>query len=98
MTRIELKNGYYIGVDSLNYTLRQEYIRNKKDGGKKKAYRTCGHFSDIRGAIGKYIRLVQLDVLSDESVSLDEYVKNIEQINKIAIQGLESVLGRFPIK
>lgn len=98
MTRIELKNGYYIDVDSLNYTLRQKYIRNAKDGSKKEAYRTCGHFSDIRGAIGKYIRLVQLDVLSDESVSLTEYVENIERINKIAIQGLESVLGRFPIK
>ena len=98
MARIELKNGYYIEVDSLNYTLRQKHIRNAKDGSKKEAYHTCGYFSDIRGAIGKYIRLVQLDVLSDESVSLTEYVKNIEQINKIAIQGLESVLGRFPIK
>lgn len=98
MTRIELKNGYYIEVDSLNYTLSQKYIRNAKDGSKKEAYRTFGHFSDIRGAIGKYIRLVKLDVLDDESVSLTEYVKNIEQINKIAIQGLESVLGRFPIK
>lgn len=36
MTRIELKNGYYIEVDSLNYTLRQKYIRNAKDGSKRR--------------------------------------------------------------
>lgn len=98
MTKIELKNGYYIEVDTLNYTLRRKYIGTTKDGGKKEAYRTCGHFNNIRGAINKYIKLIQLDVLNDESVTLSEYAKNIEQINKIALQGLESVLGRFPIK
>ena len=38
MARIELKNGYYIEVDSLNYTLRQKYIRNAKDGSKKRGH------------------------------------------------------------
>lgn len=98
MTTIELKNGYYIEVDSLNYTLRQRYTGTTKDGEGKEAFRTCGYYGNIRQAIEKYIKLTQMDVLSDESVSLMEYVKSIEQANKLAVQGLEHVLDKFPIK
>ncbi|MCI6464737.1 MAG: hypothetical protein MSA90_04635 [Faecalicatena sp.] len=98
MTTIELKNGYYIEVDSLNYTLRQHYYGTTKDGEEREAFRTCGYFGDIRQAIKKYIILTQLDVLSEERLSLESYVKSIEQVNKIALQGLESVLSMFPVK
>lgn len=57
-----------------------------------------GYYGNIRQAIDKYIKLTQMDVLSDESVSLTEYVKSIDQSNKLAVQGLEHVLSRFPIK
>lgn len=98
MTTIELKSGYYIEVDSFNYTLRQRYIGTTKDGEGKEAFRTCGYYGNIRQAIDKYIKLTQLDVLSDENVSMSEYVKSIEQSNKLAVQGLEHVLARFPIR
>lgn len=98
MTTIELKSGYYIEVDSFNYTLRQRYIGTAKDGTGKEAFRTCGYYGNIRQAIDKYIKLTQLDVLSDENVSMSEYVKSIEQSNELAVQGLEHVLARFPIK
>lgn len=46
----------------------------------------------------RYIELCQMDVLDGERVALEEYVKTIEQVNKIAVQGLENVLGRFEVK
>lgn len=98
MTTIELKNGYYIEIDNLNYTLRQRYTGESKDGTPKESVRTCGYFGNIRLAVEKYIKLTQLDVLDSETLSLIGYAKSIEQINKIAVQGLESILDRFPIK
>lgn len=98
MTTIELKNGYYIEVDSLNYTLRQRYSGTTKNGEEREAFRTCGYFGDIRQAIKKYIILTQLDVLNEERLSLEAYVKSIERVNKLAVQGLESVLRGFPVR
>ena len=42
MTTINLKNGYYIEIDPLNYTLRQKYTGETKSGEKKDAFRTRG--------------------------------------------------------
>ena len=41
---------------------------------------------------------MQMDVLDGERLSLEEYVKTIDQVNKIALQGLENVLERFEVK
>lgn len=98
MTRIYLKNGYYIEIDTLNYTLRREYIGKDKDGNVKNATKTCGYFPNIRQAVKRYIDLLQLDVMDGERLSLEQYVETIEQVNKLSVQGLEDVLGRFPIK
>ena len=43
MTTIELKNRYYIEIDPLNYTLRQRYVGQTRDGEKRDASRTCGY-------------------------------------------------------
>lgn len=98
MTTIELKNGYYIETDPMNYTLKQRYTGTDKNGKKKESERICGYFGKIRTVIEKYIFLVQLDVMDGETLSLMKYVKTIEQVNKIAIQGLEQSLKQYEIR
>lgn len=98
MTTITLKNGYYIEVDPLNYTLRQKYTGETKSGQKKDAFRTLGHFGNMESAIRKYIEFTRLDVLDGERLTLEEYVDSIQKINAIALQGLREELRRFPVK
>ena len=98
MTTINLKNGYYIEIDPLNYTLRQKYTGETKSGEKKDAFRTLGHFGNMESAIRKYIELTRLDVLDGERMTLEEYVDSIQKINAIALQGIQEELRRFPVK
>lgn len=98
MTTITLKNGYYIEIDPLNYTLRQKYTGETKSGEKKEAFRTLGHFGNIESVIRKYIELAQLDVLDGERMTLEEYVESIQKINAISLQGIQEELRRFPVK
>lgn len=98
MTTITLKNGYYIEIDPLNYTLRQKYTGKTKSGEKRDAFRTLGHFGNIESAIRKYIELTRLDVLDGERLTLEEYIDSIQKINAIALQGIQEELRRFPVK
>lgn len=98
MTTITLKNGYYIEIDPLNYTLRQKYTGETKSGEKKEAFRTLGHFGNMESVIRKYLELSQLDVLDGERLTLEEYVGSIQKINTIALQGIQEELRRFPVK
>lgn len=96
--KINLNYGYYIEIDTYNYTLKQKYDGKTRDGQDKDSVRTCGYFGNIRNAIEKYLKLVQIDLLDDDVLSLQEYVKSIELINKMAIRGLEKELNRFEVK
>ena len=98
MTTITLKNGYYIEIDPLNYTLRQKYTGETKSGEKKDAFRTLGHFGNMESTIRKYIELSQMDVLDGERLTLEGYVESIQKINAIALQGIQEELRRFPVK
>lgn len=98
MTTITLKNGYYIEIDPLNYTLWQKYTGETKSGEKKEAFRTLGHFANIENAIRKYLELSQLDILDGEMLTLEEYVESFQKINAIALQGIQEELRRFPVK
>lgn len=98
MTTVELKNGYFIDIDPLNYTLRKRYTGQTKSGEEKESIRTHGYYGKIEQAIMRYIELCQMDVLDGERVSLEEYVKTIEQVNKIAVSGLYDVLSGFEVK
>ena len=98
MTTITLKNGYYIGVDPLSYTLRQKNTGETKAGEKKEAFRTLGHFGNMESAIRKYLELTQLNILDGERLTLEEYVDSIQKINAIALQGIQEELRRLPVK
>lgn len=98
MVRINLNYGYFIEIDTYNYTLKKEYTGKTKDGADKEAVRTCGYFGNIRNCIEKYLKLVQLDMLDEEVLTMQEFIKSIELINKTAINGLEKVLSKFEVK
>lgn len=98
MYKILLKNGYFIEIDSLNYTLKQKYIGKTKDGEPKESEKNCGYFGNICQAIREYLKLCQIDALDGYALELSEYVGKIETINKNSIKGLEKVLKDFPIK
>lgn len=98
MTTIELKNRYYIEIDPLNYTLRQRYVGQTRDGEKRDASRTCGYFGNIRSAVERYLELVQLDISDGEIMDMKQYVDFVEKSNALAIQGIAEELRRFPVK
>lgn len=51
MSAVKLNYGYYIEIDQLNYTLRQQYIGQKRTGEEKEAVRTYGYYGNIRDAM-----------------------------------------------
>lgn len=91
MTTINLKNGYYIEVDSLNHTLKQRFQGKTKTGETKDSDRTCGYFPSMRGAIEKYIKLCRLDVLDGEYMEMQEYIRQVERIDQLALHGIEKI-------
>lgn len=91
MTTVNLKNGYYIEIDSLNCTLKQRFQGKTKSGKAKASSRTCGYFPDVRGAIEKYIKLCRLDVLDGEYLEMQEYIRQIERIDQLALQGIDKI-------
>lgn len=96
--KINLNYGYFIEIDTYNYTLKQKYDGKTRDGQEKDSVRTYGYFGNIKNAIYKYLKLVQTDLLDDEVLTLQEYVKSIELINKMAVRGLEKELSKFEVK
>lgn len=96
MVKIILKNGYYIEVDNFNYTLKQTYLGKDGKGNPKESSRTCGYFGKIEHAIERFLFLTQLDVMDGMTVDFKEYVELVDKSNKLAVQGLESVLSQFP--
>lgn len=94
MIKIDLNNGYYVEVDNLNYTLKQDYMNQNG----KPSTRIVGYFGDMRHLIYKYLEQCQISYKSNEGMEMLEYVKMVEDSNKNAVSGLNDVLRRFPIK
>lgn len=92
--RINLNHGYYVEVDNLNYTLKQDYINQKE----KPSTRIVGYFGDMRHLIHKYLEQCQISYKSNEGMEMIEYVKMVEDSNENAVSGLNDALSRFPIK
>lgn len=89
---IELCNGYYIDVDSLNFTLKKRYKGEKKSGEEFDTEKVCGYFSDIGGAVERFVKLNQIDYLPHTAISLGEYIEIIKEANKEAVRAVKSFL------
>lgn len=87
MTTINLKYGYYIEIDPLNYTLRKKFKGQTREGQEKDSVR-CGYFGNIRSAIEKYLNLIQLEVMRDEVISIQQYVDAVEKSNALVLHGI----------
>lgn len=84
MVRIELLNGYFIKQEPLNYTLKQRFKGEKKDGTPKESVRTIGYFGDLEGAIKRFLKLNQLDELDGLSLDMKNDVDSIVAVNNKA--------------
>lgn len=92
--QITLTNGYYIEIDELNHTLKQEYVGKDKDGNSKVAVRVVGYYGKLEHAIKRFLQCNQIGIIGQKSVSMKEYVKMVEDINKKAVNDIMSVLSK----
>lgn len=82
---IELTDGYYIEIDEYNHTLKRKYVGKDKDGVDKIQEKVYGFYNKLSGAVEGFIKHNQLAKSPYKVASLREYVKNIEELNKIAV-------------
>ena len=87
--KIDLINDYFIEVDSMNYTLKKKCVSEKTG---KETERVFGYFTTLEGALDKFLRLNQIDVVSDMGMGMYDYVKRIEESNKAAVQAIKRAL------
>jgi hypothetical protein len=89
---IELTDGYYIEIDEYNHTLKRKYVGKDKDGVDKIQEKVYGFYNNLGGAVEGFIKHNQLAKSPYKVTSLREYVKNIEEINKIAVSDIIACL------
>ena len=90
--KIELTNGYYIEIDELNHTLKQEYVGKDKDRNSKVSVRVIGYYGKLEHAVDRFVSCNQIGIIGQKSVSMKDYVKMVEDINKKAVNDIMSVL------
>ena len=95
MTTVTLKNGYFVEIDPLNYTLKRKYIGKTKVGKEKEAVKIIGYYGTMGKAIEEYIRNACRDVTDGEIMELKEYAATVDQAARIAVLGIERELGKF---
>lgn len=93
MVRIELLNGYFIEQEPLNYTLKQSFTGEKKDGTPKESVRTIGYFGDLEGAIKRFLKLNQLDENDGLSADMKNYADSIVAANDKACAEIMKLWG-----
>ena len=96
--KITLNSDYFIEIDPLNYTLKQQYSGRTKDGKPRDRERIIGYFGNLRQCIERYIEENQLDKLAGQEMPLVQYVRMVENANKKALNELEDSLRRIEKK
>ena len=97
MYRIGLPNGYYIDVDELNYTLmRPCIVTGKKDKQQRESVARVGYYGRLEPALEAFLKCNQADLLNSQTVSIGEYVKLIDVINKTAVKSLKGLVEGNP--
>lgn len=98
MAIINLKNGYFIQMESMCYVLKQRYEGKDRDGKPKEATRDIGYFGKMKNLINRYLKEIVSDTLDGEEMELKEYAERVDQAVPLAVQSLDKVLSEFPIK
>lgn len=90
---IELCNGYYIEIDPMNYTLKKRYEGERKETKEKfDAEKVCGYFSTLDGALEKFVKLNQIDLLPRTAINLVTYLELVRDANLVAVSAIKSVV------
>lgn len=95
MIKIALNRDYFIEIDPLNYTLKQQYSGRTKDGKPRAGERVIGYFGNLRQCVERYMAENQLDDLAGQEMPLVQYVRMIENANKKVMCALEDSLQRI---
>lgn len=91
MTKIELRDGYFIEVDEMNATLKKRYIGKSKDGVEKEMVKTIGYYPKPIDAIERFICLNRLDKMDGMELSISEYVNELKKADKEVIEFLKQM-------
>jgi|GEM_PF-1443644 hypothetical protein len=76
---VELQDGYFVEIDSLNYTLRQRYTGQDKDGNEKESVRTIGYFGDMKQCIKALLERYPRELSEKAHISFNEYLKLLDK-------------------
>lgn len=91
MTKIEIRDGYFIEVDEMNATLKKKYIGKTKDGEEKEAVKTIGYYPKPIDAIERFICLNRLDKMEGAELSISEYVNELKKADKEVVEFLKQM-------
>lgn len=94
MTKIELRDGYFIEVDEMNATLKQRYTGKTKDGGEKESEKIIGYYSKPTDALERFVVLNRVDKMQGMELSIGEYVNELKKADKEVLEFLQALAER----
>lgn len=90
---VELQDGYFVEIDSLDHALRQRYTGQDKDGNEKESVRTIGYFGDMKQCVKALLERYPRELSEKAHISFNEYLKLLDKAYTRSEQLLNS-LGR----
>ena len=75
---VELQDGYFVEIDSLNHTLRQRYAGQDKDGNEE-SVRTIGYFGDMKQCIKALLDRYPSELSEKAQISFSEYLELLDK-------------------
>lgn len=91
MTKIELRDGYFIEVDEMNATLKQKYMGKTKEGTEKECEKIIGYYSKPTDAMERFVVLNRTDKMQGVELSIDEYVNELKKADKEVLEFLQAL-------
>ena len=89
--KILLGNGYFVEIDNLNHTLKQEYIGTNKEGAFQQYEKVHGYFSNLDSAVERYLLLNQNDLMADSRLGMKKYLELVRLANENAVKAFKEV-------
>ena len=78
LVTIELSNGYFVEIDPMNYTLKRNKTITDKSGEEKQRTVTIGYYGKLEHCVKEFLRQNGHDLMSNECISMDEYLDRLE--------------------
>ena len=92
MAKINLGLGYFIETDSLNYTLKQNYVGVGKDDNPKEMTKVIGYYGNMTHAVEECVK----SICQNETLAFDGDIQTYaEVIDKIAKNAVSLISKRL---